>query len=428
MLNASGSVYLAASDPVTVGGAEDNQDRLGTYMEDLAAHNQNNPYQNNPYTPNYFLTNDGGDTLYSPAVFSESSMIFTEPVTGTQYPCSKWIYHYTEDNVLTFEGIPIEGNYLGSYILTLTNPVTVNGSSCLNYWIVYMDESVYIAPFYSDSSGTVHFPAYQSYSYVTVAQDDCGLGDHDMTWTTTQDPTCTSTGTQTGTCSICGNEYTESIAATGIHSYEYSVDQEPSCTAEGVSLYTCVTCGNQYTEPIAKLEHDWIGTEVSDDGVTSYTCSNCGATKTEGDAAEVTQESWFIDFISKFNWLGSISTIYKQLIVDVTSDAATAAAVADGTVALMDVTSGHAATNTYTAPELAISFGASDKYGVDWANIKPLDLSWYAPHKETVDGILSGILWLSYLFLLIKRAPGIIRGSEMVTEDRIKIETWRSRH
>lgn len=145
----------------------------------------------------------------------------------------------------------------------------------------------------------------------------------------------------------------------------------------------------------------------------------------EGEVQE-TQESWFTKFISKFSFLSSIGNIYKQLVADVTSDAATAAAVADGAVLLNDVTGDHAntkiATAAYTAPELAISFGASNKYGVDWANIKPLNLSWYAPYKETVDGILSGILWLSYLFLLIKRAPGIIQGSEMVTEDRIKID------
>ena len=138
----------------------------------------------------------------------------------------------------------------------------------------------------------------------------------------------------------------------------------------------------------------------------------------------------FNKLVFKFSFLSSIGKIYKQLVADITSDAATAAAVADGEIMLSDVTSEHAATDgstTYTAPELAISFGDSDIYGVDWANIKPLDLSWYAPHKETVDGILSGILWLSYLFLLIKQAPGIIRGGVMVTQDRENIYEWHMR-
>lgn len=150
-----------------------------------------------------------------------------------------------------------------------------------------------------------------------------------------------------------------------------------------------------------------------------------------GGEEEVTQESWFSELLTKFAFITSVHDIYTQLVADVTSDAATAAAVADGAVMLADVTSGHAAidgSTSYTAPELAISFGSSDKYGVDWAGIRPLNLSWYAPHKETVDGILSGILWLSYLFLLIKRAPGIIRGAEMVTEDRIKIYDWHMRN
>lgn len=284
-LREDGTIYLAASDPVPVGGSDittsTTNDRIGLYMEELDAWNQSHPYQSGQYTPNYYITPDSGNTLYSPAVFSESSMIFTEPVTGTQYPCTKWLYHYTEDNVLTYGGVPIEGDYFGSYILTLTNPVTINGHSCLNYWIVYMDDGVYIAPFYADAADNVYFPTYQFYAYAVVAQTECGIGNHSYTVETLSAPTCGTSGERLYTCSICGDEYVQDIPATGAHSYKYSVSQEPTCAVEGIALYTCSSCGNQYTEPIAVLEHDWLATEVT---ATTYalpdgtSCPSCAGT------------------------------------------------------------------------------------------------------------------------------------------------------
>lgn len=151
-----------------------------------------------------------------------------------------------------------------------------------------------------------------------------------------------------------------------------------------------------------------------------------------GDSEEEKQENWFAEFASKFSFISVLHDIYKQLIADVTSDAQSAAAVSAGTVSIDALTSGHAApldgaggVGSYTAPELSVALGSSDKYGVDWAGVKAVDLSWYAPYKETVDSIVSGILWLSYIFMLIKRAPGIIRGAEMITEDGIKIDNYR---
>ena len=47
-----------------------------------------------------------------------------------------------------------------------------------------------------------------------------------------------------------------------------------------------------------------------------------------------------------------------------------------------------------------------------------LDLSWYAPYKERVDGIVSGFLWLLFLWGLFKTAPGILSGLG-ITENRL---------
>ena len=57
---------------------------------------------------------------------------------------------------------------------------------------------------------------------------------------------------------------------------------------------------------------------------------------------------------------------------------------------------------------------AESKYGYVYGDKqKMLDLSWYQKYKASVDGLLSGFLWLGYLWLLFKRAPGILNGMSM---------------
>lgn len=57
---------------------------------------------------------------------------------------------------------------------------------------------------------------------------------------------------------------------------------------------------------------------------------------------------------------------------------------------------------------------AESKYGYVYGDKqKMLDLTWYQKYKPTVDGLLSGFLWLGYLWLLFKRAPSILNGMSM---------------
>ena len=356
-------------------------------------------------------------------IVNEASDIFYNPITNTSYDISGWTFDYSTR----------------TYNITLVNDNSVT--------VEYADNSVNIV------EGDTIYNIYYLVDEDTL-QSGC-VHSFDCEHTTL--PSCILSGVDTYTCSLCGKSYTESVSAVG-HTWavkqnvQTQYDENGELVTEGYTLYECSVCGEQYKStdgiPPSSGNNDSPGSSGETlswlDKIYQKLCDiliaigaiespdiNVEVEVVEGEVQE-TQESWFTKFISKFSFLSSIGNIYKQLVADVTSDAATATAVADGTVLLNDVTGDHAnteiATVAYTAPELAISFGTSNKYGVDWANIKPLNLSWYAPYKETVDGILSGILWLSYLFLLIKRAPGIIQGSEMVTEDRIKIDAWRSRH
>ena len=60
---------------------------------------------------------------------------------------------------------------------------------------------------------------------------------------------------------------------------------------------------------------------------------------------------------------------------------------------------------------------AESKYGYDYGGkTKALDLTWYQKYKANVDTIVSGFLWLAFLWLLFKRASSIIQGGEMVEQ------------
>ena len=117
------------------------------------------------------------------------------------------------------------------------------------------------------------------------------------------DPTCTTVGYTTHTCSICGESYRSDIitalghkwkdatcttAATCTvcgetlgevpgHSYK-SVVTPPTCTTDGYTTYTCTVCGDSYTaEKITAAGHRW-----SDATCTApKTCQVCGIN--EGD-------------------------------------------------------------------------------------------------------------------------------------------------
>lgn len=52
---------------------------------------------------------------------------------------------------------------------------------------------------------------------------------------------------------------------------------------------------------------------------------------------------------------------------------------------------------------------------------KALDMSWYARYKEDGDRIMSGFLWIGFLWLLFKRASAIIQGAEMATDYGVDI-------
>ena len=103
--------------------------------------------------------------------------------------------------------------------------------------------------------------------------------------------TCTEEGEKTFTCSICGDEKTEKVSATGHQHTEICNKKEATCKEEGYSGDTwCKDCGKKILsgQAIAKTEdHSWNQGEITkeptckEEGEKTFTCSICGNTKTE---------------------------------------------------------------------------------------------------------------------------------------------------
>lgn len=61
---------------------------------------------------------------------------------------------------------------------------------------------------------------------------------------------------------------------------------------------------------------------------------------------------------------------------------------------------------------------AESKYGYSYGDKQKIfDMTWYQKYKASVDGLLSGFLWLGYLWLLFKRAPAILSGMHLSADD-----------
>ena len=94
-------------------------------------------------------------------------------------------------------------------------------------------------------------------------------------------PTCTTNGYTLHKCSVCGTSYKDSTTKAIGHSYGNSVvTKQPTCTSEGTKTKTCTKCNARVTETIPKTSHKYTDTVVAPtctaDGYTLHKCSVCG--------------------------------------------------------------------------------------------------------------------------------------------------------
>lgn len=127
---------------------------------------------------------------------------------------------------------------------------------------------------------TTHTCTACKYSYTD--SETSATGHNWGAWTTTKEPTTTSTGTATRKCSACGKTETKTLdklTENHTHSYTSEVTKAATCTTDGVRIYLC-SCGDTYTETIAKTGHSYKTTTTAatctEQGYTTHTCGKCG--------------------------------------------------------------------------------------------------------------------------------------------------------
>ena len=116
-------------------------------------------------------------------------------------------------------------------------------------------------------------------------------------------PTCTANGYTLHKCSVCGTSYKDNTTKATGHSYGNSVvTKQPTCTSEGTKTKTCTQCGATVTETIAKLSHSYTTTVVAPtctaDGYTLHKCSVCG-TSYKDNTTKATGHSYGNSVVTK---------------------------------------------------------------------------------------------------------------------------------
>ena len=121
--------------------------------------------------------------------------------------------------------------------------------------------------------------------------------------TTVVAPTCTADGYTLHKCSVCGTSYKDNTTKATGHSYGNSVvTKQPTCTAEGTAIKTCTKCNATVTATIAKTSHKYADTVVAPtctaDGYTLHKCSVCG-TSYKDNTTKATGHSYGNSVVTK---------------------------------------------------------------------------------------------------------------------------------
>ena len=128
-------------------------------------------------------------------------------------------------------------------------------------------------------------------------------------------PTCTTNGYTLHKCSVCGTSYKDSTTKATGHRYGNSVvTKQPTCTAEGTKTKTCTKCNATVTETIAKTSHKYVDTVIAPtcttDGYTLHKCSVCG-TSYKDNTTKATGHSYGNSVVTKQPTCTSVGTAIK---------------------------------------------------------------------------------------------------------------------
>ena len=197
-----------------------------------------------------------------------SNTTFSSGLSKTQFSVGDsvdfWLYDDTDYTVEFSDRSMVSVNKLENYSNDIRRITFKNGGSL----------TVKIYPTYNPSVA-------KTYKFT------CGCTSHTYgSAVITKQPTCTSEGTKTKTCTQCGATVTETIAKLS-HSYTTTV-VAPTCTADGYTLHKCSVCGTSYKDNTTKATGHSYGNSVvtkqptcTSEGTAIKTCTKCNATVTE---------------------------------------------------------------------------------------------------------------------------------------------------
>ena len=197
-----------------------------------------------------------------------SNTSFSSVLSKTQFSVGDsidfWLYDDTDYTVEFSDRSMVSVNKLENYANDIRRITFKNGGSL----------TVKIYPTYNPSVAKTY-------------KLTCGCTSHTYgSAVITKQPTCTSEGTKTKTCTQCGATVTETIAKLS-HSYTTTV-VAPTCTADGYTLHKCSVCGTSYKDNTTKATGHCYGNSVvtkqptcTSEGTKIKTCTKCNVTVTE---------------------------------------------------------------------------------------------------------------------------------------------------
>ena len=197
-----------------------------------------------------------------------SNTSFSSVLSKTQFSVGDsidfWLYDDTDYTVEFSDRSMVSVNKLENYANDIRRITFKNGGSL----------TVKIYPTYNPSVAKTY-------------KLTCGCTSHTYgSAVITKQPTCTSEGTKTKTCTQCGATVTETIAKLS-HSYTTTV-VAPTCTTNGYTLHKCSVCGTSYKDSTTKATGHSYGNSVvtkqptcTSEGTATKTCTKCNATVTE---------------------------------------------------------------------------------------------------------------------------------------------------
>ena len=197
-----------------------------------------------------------------------SNTSFSSVLSKTQFSVGDsidfWLYDDTDYTVEFSDRSMVSVNKLENYANDIRRITFKNGGSL----------TVKIYPTYNPSVAKTY-------------KLTCGCTSHTYgSAVITKQPTCTSEGTKTKTCTKCNATVTETIAKTS-HKYANTV-VAPTCTTDGYTLHKCSVCGTSYKDSTTNATGHSYGNSVvtkqptcTSEGTKIKTCTKCNVTVTE---------------------------------------------------------------------------------------------------------------------------------------------------